>query len=87
MLHEFPVNTQANSHAWGDTAVPATGRGGIMGVRLNFHSKSVTAIIGDVLYVPDLGFNLLSIHKMTESGLQVTFEATSCIVRSKCWYR
>jgi hypothetical protein len=40
-------------------------------------------MIGDVLYVPDLSFNLLSIHKMTQSGLQVTFEDTSCIIRSK----
>jgi hypothetical protein len=65
-----------------NTTVSATGRGDIP-VRLNLHGTSITATIADVLYVPDLGFNLLSIHKMTQSGLQVTFEDTSCIIRSK----
>jgi hypothetical protein len=50
-------------------------------------------MIGDVLYVlgsetycmfsADFGFDLLSIHKMTQSDLQMTFEDTSCIIRSK----
>jgi hypothetical protein len=65
-----------------NTTVSATGRGDIP-VRLSLHGASITAIIGDVLYVPDLGFNLLSVHRMTQSGLQVTFEDTACIIRSK----
>ena len=37
----------------------------------------------DVLYVPDLSYNLLSISKMTEAGKKVNFHNDLCLIRDQ----
>jgi hypothetical protein len=39
--------------------------------------------LNEVLYVPGIAANLLSVAKMTEAGLQLSFNGRRCVIRSK----
>ena len=62
--------------------IPVLGRGRI-DVDISVAGRSSLNILNEVLYVPDIAANLLSVAKMTEAGLQLSFHGQHCIIRSK----
>jgi hypothetical protein len=44
--------------------------------------NGISKCIGDVLYVPKLAKNLLSIIQLIEQGFKVEFETTKCWLKS-----
>jgi hypothetical protein len=54
---------------------------GIGTVKVQFSSTNQKAEIGDVLYVPELGVNLLSLGVLVEKGLNVIFNSKTCLIR------
>jgi hypothetical protein len=71
----------------GDTVTVADGRTlaifgrGDISVRIKSSNGYVTATITEVLYVPSMGVNLLSVSAMTDAGLELTFADDVCIIR------
>jgi hypothetical protein len=61
--------------------ISATGRGHI-NVDIPINGRLEPAVFSDVLYVPDIAANLLSVSKMTQSGLRLSFNKARCIIRS-----
>jgi len=62
-----------------DSAIPATGTGRIK-VRMYANGKWVKSVLQDVLYVPDLHGNLLSVSHLARRGAEVRFLGESCHV-------
>ena len=62
--------------------IPAVGRGDIH-VDIQINGRSESGTFRDVLYVPGMAYNLLSVTRMTEAGLNVAFRGKDCIIRSK----
>jgi transposase InsO family protein len=62
--------------------IPVLGRGRI-DVDISVAGRSSLNTLNEVLYVPDIAANLLSVAKMTEAGLQLSFHGQHCIIRSK----
>ena len=54
-------------------------------VKLNVivNGKLKTCTLRNVLYVPELSYNLLSVSKATDSGKQVSFDKNGCEIRSR----
>ena len=89
-LHQFPPLSPPIMITLGDNStVPATGQGRIQ-VRMNTGGRYERAMLHDVLYVPDMGGNLLSVSHFARHGGEVRFkgdkfrvldkaENTSCI--------
>ena len=48
---------------------------------LNFYSEPKPCKMKGVLHVPDFGYSLLSVGKMTQNGLKVLFEGEKCTVK------
>lgn len=48
---------------------------------LNINDLSI--VVKNVLHVPELGFNLLSIYKMVQSGNVITFDRNGCEIRNQ----
>jgi transposase InsO family protein len=62
--------------------IPVMGRGRI-DIDIVVAGRSTHNILKDVLFVPDIAANLLSVAKMTEAGLQLSFHGQQCVIRSK----
>jgi transposase InsO family protein len=62
--------------------IPVLGRGRI-DVDISVAGRSTLNTLNEVLYVPDIAANLLSVAKMTEAGLHLSFHGQHCIIRSK----
>jgi hypothetical protein len=63
--------------------IPVVGCGDIpVNIPLN-DGRVESGIIRDVLYAPGVEFTLLSVPRMTEAGLAVSFHGKECLVRSK----
>jgi hypothetical protein len=62
--------------------ISAAGHGPIH-VRIPFNGRVTAGTFHDVLYVPDLSANLLSVSKLTEAGMHLSFQGQYCIIRSK----
>jgi hypothetical protein len=45
--------------------------------------KIGSMVLPGVLYAPDLGFNLLSVHKLGTAGYDTNFESGRCIIKDK----
>ena len=43
----------------------------------------VDAILNRVLYVPDLGVNILSVQAMVKAGLRCDFKVNGCTIRNR----
>jgi len=67
----------ANGHR-----IAAVGRGDIH-VDLQLNGRLETGIFRDVLHAPGMAYNLLSVTRLTEAGLNVHFNGKECIIRSK----
>ena len=52
-------------------------------LNLDVNDKSKTCTLRNVLYVPELSYNLLSVSKATDSGKQVSFDDNGCEIRNK----
>ena len=66
------------------SAVPAIGRGSIKFRTRIGNNKPVEIHLSDVFYVPDMGYNLLSIKRMTLDGWKVNFDdSTQCTISIK----
>jgi len=55
--------------------IPAKGKGTII-----ISTSSGIKIISDVLYVPDIDQNLLSVGQLIEKGFKVSFENQLCLI-------
>ena len=56
---------------------------GTIHVRINAGNSWKNAVFTNVLYVPDLGVNLLSVQAMTKAGLHLHFTEHGCVIRNK----
>ncbi len=65
----------------GDKELEATGYGDIH-VRSSVDGNTLTGIVNNVLFVPGLGVNLISIGAMTSRGLQVHFSGSEVAILS-----
>ena len=66
------------------SAVPAIGRGSIKFRTRIGNNEPVEIHLSDVFYVPDMGYNLLSIKRMTLDGWKVNFDdPTQCTISIK----
>jgi hypothetical protein len=65
-----------------DSSILATGTGC---VRIRMHAKGrwITSVLQDVLYVPDLSANLLSVSHLARRGAEVCFVGEACHVYDK----
>ena len=59
-------------------AVEATGRGTVVLALTEVGGKATRCKLHEVLYVPDLSYNLLSVPKATKAGKVVKFTETGC---------
>ena len=64
---------------WGNTTkdIAASGIGDI---KLYFNSTNSIILLKDVLYVPELGVNLLSVNLITSKNLTLSFNKDNCII-------
>ena len=62
--------------------IEATGTGNIS-VKTSVKHQWLPGVFYDVLYVPHLAANLLSVSRMTASGLDLSFVRNVCIIRNK----
>ena len=62
--------------------IPVLGRGRI-DVDITIAGRPSHNTLNDVLYVPGIAANLLSVAKMTEAGLRLSFHGRHCVIRSK----
>lgn len=69
-------------HMGNNAAIHAIGTGTIR-CTLTVNSLSTVVSIGDVLYVPDLAMNLLSIPTMAKNGMIVECTADACLLRNQ----
>ena len=60
----------------------ATMQGNIK-LKLNVNGKIKMVTVRDVLYVPELSYNLLSVSKATDSGKQVLFQGDKCEIKNR----
>lgn len=63
--------------------VRASGRGKVAVVLVNGNSTTAKVTIEDVLYVPSIGGNLISVKRLTEKGFKVEFSGNTCEIRTK----
>ena len=56
---------------------PIQGAGTVQ-VRIKVHGISKLCILTDVYYVPELGYNLMSVPTLDKKGLSITFSSTKC---------
>lgn len=59
-------------------SLSATGTGNVVIELLLGNNKTRQCHLSDVLYVPELSYNLLSVSKATEAGKRVEFHSTDC---------
>src|SRR3984957_18706228 len=62
--------------------IKATGTGNIP-VKTSVKSQWFPGILTNVLFVPNLAANLLSVSRMTASGLNISFVGNVCLIRNK----
>lgn len=60
-----------------DSTIHATGVGHIP-VRMRANGRWNNAVLQDVLYVPDLNGNLLSVARITQRGADIRFTGEGC---------
>lgn len=80
MINEKPTNesvTIAN-----DTKINVTQVGDVK-LKIKVGNSPVNATIDDVLYVPDLFTNLLSVSRLVKKGLTVAFDQSGCRITDK----
>src|SRR6266851_929032 len=65
-----------------DSAIPAMGTGRVK-VRMFAKGKWVKSVLQDILYVPDLYRNLLSVSHLAHCGAEVCFLGEDCHVYDK----
>jgi hypothetical protein len=65
-----PIDT---SIKWGNNASNAIKASGVGNISLKFSSTSKSAILSDVLYVPELGVNLISLALIAKRGITLNF--------------
>ena len=64
------------------SSIPATGTGHVY-VRMHARGRWITSVLQDVLYVPDLSANLLSISHLACRGTEVRFVGKACHIYNK----
>ena len=52
---------------------------GTVTIRVEINGTTKRLILSDVLYVPDLAFNLISVKKCTSKGLSAVFSSNKCV--------
>lgn len=62
--------------------IQAVGRGNVP-VKFQANDKMQEGVINQVLYVPDIGVNLISVSRLALSGLQVSFVGDQCEISNK----
>lgn len=62
--------------------IHAVGHGNVP-IKVMVDDKFINGMITEVLYVPDIGVNLLSVSKMVQSGLNISFAADQCVISNK----
>ena len=77
-----PLSNQTKVILSDDSSIPAISTGRVC-VRMNAKGKWVTSVLQDVLYVPDLSTNLLSVSHLTCCGAEVRFVGEACHVYDK----
>src|SRR6266851_8712042 len=65
-----------------NSSIPAIGMGHVH-VYMNAKGKWITSILQDVLYVPDLSTNLLSVSHLAHHGTEVCFIGEACRIYNK----
>ncbi|GBP86392.1 Copia protein [Eumeta japonica] len=50
---------------------------------LNGENQSDRILFTNVLYVPELAVNLISVHQITENGGQVKFDSKGCVILNR----
>jgi hypothetical protein len=65
-----------------DSSIPATGTGRVC-IRMHTKGRWITSVLQDVLYVPDLSANLLSVSHLAHCGTEVCFIGEACHVYDK----
>jgi transposase InsO family protein len=66
----------------GDGHVISAAGTGHMTVHIPLNGRTFRTTFCDVLHIPDIPHNLLSVSKLTQAGLQVSFHGHTCIIRS-----
>ncbi len=65
----------------GGASIPVEGRGTVHAQAVVNTNTTIDVMITDVLYVPELKINLLSVARLNRAGLTVVFENERCIIR------
>ena len=76
-----PVTGKAVSIANGHR-IPAVGCGDI-NVDIQINGRTETGVFRDVLHAPGMAYNLLSVTRLTEGGLNISFTGKDCVIRLK----
>ncbi len=63
------------------TTITSTGKGTVHLTLINNEEEDKDGVLSDVLYVPALSFNLLSVSRVTENGKKATFYNDMCDIR------
>jgi transposase InsO family protein len=66
----------------GDGHVISAAGTGHMTAHIPLNGRTFRTTFRDVLHIPDIPHNLLSVSKLTQAGLQVSFHGHTCIIRS-----
>ena len=80
-FHTYEVISPRNVHLGDDSVVNAIGIGSIL-VEVLVRGREKMMTIKDVLHVPKLQANLLSVSKLVSSGLKVQFNVHGCTLRA-----
>ncbi|TXG72397.1 hypothetical protein EZV62_000976 [Acer yangbiense] len=75
MFTTFDMNATTTVKLGNGDTMKATGKGKVL-----IQTKSNPKIINDVLYIPDLAQNLLSVAQLLKRGYSLIFEGTFCII-------
>jgi hypothetical protein len=81
--HFTPLSRHMKVVLGNNSAIPAVGSG-CLNVKMLANGKWINSILQDILYVPDLYGNLLSISHLTLCGTEVCFLSKACQVFDQC---
>ena len=76
----YPLKTHTDVKVGNGQILSATAQG-VVSLRVRYGRESRKCKLNNVLYVPDLSCNILSVSKAAEKGTTMKFSESSCVIR------
>lgn len=78
MLEDLPEPVKIECAKDGESMLAS--KGGTVSARSVVEGEAITFRVGEVVFVPNLKFNLLSLRKLVKNGINVDFQAEKAVI-------